>query len=302
MANKQETKNIKKEIKQKDVGEKEIKPENKKIKKVENTNKTTTKKNATKGTSNKNTNSNQQTSKNTKNKQKTSKSAENKQKTNKTVNKKENEKTSKKQENIENKEKDKKVVTKKQEQKNKKGKTVEQKELGDKEDKAVAPKEKVIKLEEIKETLKKKKNIPKEETEKINKVLFRNIIIAILIIIYFIFLNLGQINIKAEVYQTDLKVFSMCTLILAIVLIENAYKKDSGEIALYGIEMIILSIITLALIYVNLIFSSRYAYIISAISYIFAAYYLIKSMVIYIRRRKKYFVDDIKEIMDKEEE
>ena len=158
-----------------------------------------------------------------------------------------------------------------------------------------------IEIEEIKKTIKNKKELPKEEIKKINKILFRNIIVAIVIVTYFIFLNLGKMNIENSVYVTDLKVFSMCTLLSAIVLIEIAYKKDSGEIALYGVEMIVLAITTFALIYINLMLSSRYTYIVTAISAIFAIYYLIKSIVIYLKKRKQYFVNDIKDIMNKEE-
>lgn len=162
-------------------------------------------------------------------------------------------------------------------------------------------KEETIKIDEIKKTIKEKKKIPKEEMEKINKSIFRNIVIAICIIIYFMFLNLGQRNIKADVYVTDLKVFSMCILFISIALIEVAYKKDNGEIAMYGIEMIVLALSTVALIYVNLMQSTKYSYIISAMSYIFAIYYLIKSIIIYLRKKKQYFVDDMKEIINKDE-
>ncbi len=163
-------------------------------------------------------------------------------------------------------------------------------------------KEELVSIQEIKKTIKKKQNLPKEEIEKINKYLFQNIMVAICIIIYFIFLNLGHINIQGDVYVTDLKVFSMCILLLAIALIEKAYKKDDGKIAIYGVEMIVLSIVTVALIYINLMFSTRYAYIVTSISYIFAIYYLIKSIIIYLKIRKKYFVDDMKKMIDYKEE
>ncbi len=162
-------------------------------------------------------------------------------------------------------------------------------------------KTKVIKIEAIKEALKQKKKLPKEESKKINKVLLKNFIIAGLILIYFIFLNLGFINIKSDVYVTDLKVFGMCILLFAVALIENAYKKENGETALYGVEMIVLAIVTIGLIYAKLMFSSQYAYIIVGASYIFLAYYLIKSMIIYIKRKKQYFINDMKEIIKEEE-
>ena len=159
-----------------------------------------------------------------------------------------------------------------------------------------------ISIQEIKKTIDKKQEFPKETKEKINKYIFHNILVAVIIMVYFIFLNLGQMNIGQEIYITDLKVFSMCILLLAIGIIEKAYKNDDGSIALYGIEMIILSLITVALIYVDLMLSERYRFIVASISYAFAIYYLIKCIIIYLKNRKKYFVDNMKEIINNKEE
>lgn len=167
----------------------------------------------------------------------------------------------------------------------------------------LAKKNQWISLKEIKKTMKEKQSLPKEESNKINKYLFQNIMVAIAIIVYFIFLNLGKQNIQLNVYVTDLKVFGMCILLLAIMLLEKAYKDDSGRFAVFGIEMIVLSLTTISLIYVSLMLSSIYSLILTSISYIFAIYYLIKSVVIYLKKRKKYFVDGMKKIIkDKEEE
>jgi len=161
---------------------------------------------------------------------------------------------------------------------------------------------KEISIDEIKEKIKEKRNLPQEEIEKINQYLFHNVLVAICTIIYFIFLNLGQMNIQENVYLTDLKVFSVCILLFAIILIEKAYKQDSGKIAIFGIEMIGLSLLTVALIYVNLMQPARYTYIVTSTSYLFAIYYLVKSVVIYLKKRKKYFVDDMKEMINNKSE
>ena len=101
-----------------------------------------------------------------------------------------------------------------------------------------------ISLKEIKKTMQEKQSLPKEESNKINRYLFQNIMVAIAIIVYFIFLNLGKQNIQLNVYVTDLKVFGMCILLLAIMLLEKAYKDDSGRLAVFGIEMIVNNYIT----------------------------------------------------------
>ena len=45
----------------------------------------------------------------------------------------------------------------------------------------------------------------------------------------------------------------------------------------------------------------RYVSIVLSTSYIVAIYYVVKSIILFIRGRKKYFVDDMKEIIDTEE-
>ena len=160
---------------------------------------------------------------------------------------------------------------------------------------------KLIKFEEIKNIFKKKKAVPKENLKKINQPVFQNILMAIIVIVYFIFLILGFNNIENSIYQTDLKVFSFFTLLKAIVLLEKAYKNNNGKLAMFGVETIFIAIITLALIYINIMLSDRYVGIVLSISYILAIYYVIKSIILYIRGRKKYFVDDMKEIMKTDE-
>ncbi len=46
---------------------------------------------------------------------------------------------------------------------------------------------------------------------------------------------------KEEVYNVDLKVFSFIILVIAILLFERAYKKDSGKLCAFGIETLFFS-------------------------------------------------------------
>ena len=112
---------------------------------------------------------------------------------------------------------------------------------------------------------------------------------------------LGFYNIDRNVYQTDLKVFALSILFVAIIVLEKAYKEDSGRIAIVGIELIIIATISLGLIFAHLMFSVSYVLIVSIIVAVFFVYYIIKSMIMYFRERKKYFVNDMKEMINTEE-
>ena len=67
--------------------------------------------------------------------------------------------------------------------------------------------------------------------------------------LYFYLINLGSINIAPEKLELDLKVFSVVTILITVFIFEIAYKKDSGRIAIYGIESIFISLATLFLAY-----------------------------------------------------
>lgn len=143
------------------------------------------------------------------------------------------------------------------------------------------------KLEKIQKEINKQTKLSKDEKKKINKKIFQNIVMAIGIVVYFIFINLGFNNIEESTYLTDLKVFGAVTIGITIILFEKAYKKDSGELTIYGIEMLIIAICTLLTNYIYKFHYSKYMYIITSIAMLFAVYYVGKSIVIYVKMKNK---------------
>lgn len=143
------------------------------------------------------------------------------------------------------------------------------------------------KLEKIQKEINKQTKLSKDEKKKINKKIFQNIVMAIGIVVYFIFINLGFNNIEESIYLTDLKVFGTVAIGITIILFEKAYKKDSGELTIYGIEMLIIAICTLLANYIYKFHYSKYMYIITSIAMLFAVYYVGKSIVIYVKMKNK---------------
>jgi len=117
--------------------------------------------------------------------------------------------------------------------------------------------------------------------------------------VYLNLIILGFINIDNSIFIVDLKVFGVSLLALAIGVFEYAYKKDSGIIAIYGIEILVLSIITIGFIYLSLMWAEKFVSISTLITYIIAIYFVIKSAVIYTKMKKKYFVNEMKKIIKK---
>lgn len=154
-------------------------------------------------------------------------------------------------------------------------------------------------LEKIGEEIKKQTTISEEKKNKINKRIFNNVIIAVIIVLYFLFINLGFYNLEPSKYLKDLQVFSMLSISITIIIFEKAYKEDSLELTIYGIEALVFSITTLMAIYIGINYNNKYTYIINVISILFAIYYVIKSIIIYIKMKKKALkkVSDIHKII-----
>lgn len=146
-----------------------------------------------------------------------------------------------------------------------------------------------------------KKKIPKEVENKINNKVFENILIADAVMAFLYFISLGSLNIETPVFITDLRVFSVTLIVLTIILFEYSYKKENGNICIHGIESLILAIVTLLFTYLYTIYFNDFYLIVSSVSFLFGIYYVGKSILIYLKMRKKYLesINDITEIIKK---
>ena len=96
----------------------------------------------------------------------------------------------------------------------------------------------------------KEKKLPKEVSQAILKKIVFNVLKAIAIILYFVILNLAYIRMDRERLIGDIEIFSGTFLVLGIVFLELAYRKDSGEKAITAIEFIVLSLHSLSIMHV----------------------------------------------------
>ena len=154
-------------------------------------------------------------------------------------------------------------------------------------------------LEEIGKEIKKQKQSPKEVVNELRKIAFQNTLIAIAIFIYLIFVNLGYINIKPENFILDLQVFAVTLAVIAIIIFERAYKKDSGKLALNGIEVLALAIVTMLLPRIYFEQNHLFIWSIVVMSMIFGIYYEVKALILYIKTARKVRKSDAEELIKK---
>lgn len=155
---------------------------------------------------------------------------------------------------------------------------------------------------EIEKEIEQKKKLPKEVKDEMNKQVFRNLTFAISIIIYFIFLNLGYLNIEKSVFIKDTAVFAMTCLIVAIALFERAYSKEKGFLAIHGLEVLAVALFTLFTPYTYFYLAPVVSKIMMMVPLAFGIYYVAKSAIICVRIQVKQNnkISDIKEIVKKE--
>lgn len=161
---------------------------------------------------------------------------------------------------------------------------------------------KKIDEKQIEEQIETAKKMPKDEKKKIYKKVFANIILGILVTLYFIGIGIGFLNIDGPTFITDLKVFSLSILAIAIILFEFAYGKDDDKTALYGVEMLFVAIMSLVLLYTCILHKDKFIAVANIVACIGVLYYLVKSISIYIREKLKWkkTISDVKEIVAEE--
>lgn len=143
----------------------------------------------------------------------------------------------------------------------------------------------------------------KEVNEKYLKEIYLNVLKAIIIVLYFFILNLAYENINSEHLELGIEIFTMIFLFISIYIFEKAYKKDDGNLAIQGIEILVLSAYTLTSRHITNKFNFEFKIYSLVASYIFAIYFILKSIVVYTKGRKEEAenLSDIREIVKKDE-
>ena len=156
-------------------------------------------------------------------------------------------------------------------------------------------------IEQIEKHIKNKKELPKEEENKINKKIFENILIADIIVAFLYLISLGSLNIESSVFITDLKVFSIGLIIFTVILFEISFKKENGNLAIHGIECLVISIFVLFSNYIYIMHIKEFHIYVAIFAYTFAIYYVAKSIIVHKKMKKQYQMaqSDINEIIKK---
>ena len=139
-----------------------------------------------------------------------------------------------------------------------------------------------------------------DKNKKVNEKVFENLIIAVVVILYFIIINFSYYRIAENWVVLETKIISLVLLLFSITIFEISYKKDSGKIAINGIEVLILASHALSIMQVVQITKINFPVYILMSSGAFAIYYILKAIILYTIDKRNYLknLSDIKEIVN----
>ncbi len=135
------------------------------------------------------------------------------------------------------------------------------------------------------------------------KKILKNSVYAVCIILYFVVLGFAYTRMNIDRLSEDIKVFAGMFLVLGLISLEKAYKKDDGKTAIVGIELLVLSFHSLSIMHMTSLLKCEFIPYILASAAVIVIYYILKIIVLYTKQRREYLKDlsDISEIVKKDE-
>lgn len=160
--------------------------------------------------------------------------------------------------------------------------------------------EKQVSLNDI---IKEKKSLPKEIKQKIVNNIFFNCLIYILMLILTLIVNISFYKFSIRTFEAYIDIIQIACCLISVAVLETAYRKDSGILGIYGIEVLLFSISVLFVPYSYITKSNTD--LLKNVILVFAVYYFLKMFIMSIHTRNKYIrenMSDVKEIVKEEKE
>lgn len=135
------------------------------------------------------------------------------------------------------------------------------------------------------------------------KTIFKNVLKAVGVICYFLILLYATTKMDIGRLEEDIKIFAGAYLVIGILVLERAYKKDSGIYAITGVELLVLSLHSLSIMHMVNLFKYELNKYLLVSAIIISIYYIIKGIVLYTKEKKDYLkgLSDIPDIVKKDE-
>lgn len=144
-----------------------------------------------------------------------------------------------------------------------------------------------------------KRKLPKKIKDNISTNIFEDLIVAIIIMLYFCIINFSYYNVESHIFEENMKYFALIIVILTVIAFEISYRKNSIKVLIIGLELFSCAILSLYIPYIFLHATSAVRISIMILPAFLIIYYAIKSFIIFKSKQLQYRnnLSDIKEIV-----
>ena len=148
-----------------------------------------------------------------------------------------------------------------------------------------------------------KRKLPQDVKEKIKTNIFHSLVAAVIILAYLAAINVLYYTFEQNVFEYYMKYFALGIIIVTVLELELAYRKDSKKLWLIGVELLACGILSL---YIPYIYIHTTAYLRNCVMILPAGlliYYAFKSMIIFKQNQFKHRnnLSDVKELLNDDE-
>lgn len=148
-----------------------------------------------------------------------------------------------------------------------------------------------------------KRKLPKNLKDKISTKIFQDLIVAVIIMAYFCIVNITYYKLENYKFEEYLKYFALGIILFTVISFEIAYRKNSINLGIIGIELFTCGVLTLYIPYIFLHTTSALRVSIMILPVFSVLYYGIKSIIIFKQNQFNYRnnLSDVKEIVKETE-
>ena len=148
-----------------------------------------------------------------------------------------------------------------------------------------------------------KRKLPQDVKENIKTNIFHNLIAAVIILAYLAAINVIYYNFKQNDFEYYMKYFALGIIVVTVIDLELASKKDSKKLWLIGVELLACGILSLYIPYIYLHTTTYLRNCVMILPAVLLIYYAFKSMIIFKQNQFKHRnnLSDVKELLNDDE-
>lgn len=148
-----------------------------------------------------------------------------------------------------------------------------------------------------------KRKLPQNVKENIKTNIFHSLIAAAIILAYLAAINVMYYSFEQKIFEHYMKYFALGIIIITVIDIELAYRKDSKKLWLIGVELLACGILSLYIPYIYIHTTAYLRNCVMVLPAVLLIYYAFKSIIIFKQNQFKHRnnLSDVRDLLNDDE-